>query len=94
MMVCGSPHSLPWQVVTTGKLVSRETLAKNTDVVFIAVQELGYRVSVDTCSFHVEAFYNDVLQAGVPGPWAKAETQMCWLAGIHDHQKKTHEQSH
>ena len=64
------------QVVSTGKKVTRETLSKNIMVIKQAVEELGYRVSVDTCALHVQAFY-EMLDAAVGGQLAALKHVQC-----------------
>lgn len=47
----------PAQVQTTGKTVCRDTLVKNHTVLYHAVQELGFKVAVETLAVHIESFY-------------------------------------
>ena len=46
------------KVLPTGKKVTRETLDKNALVTAVAIKHLGNRVSVDTCTFHIELLYS------------------------------------
>ena len=57
---------MPSKVQATGNKVNRETLARNSLLVTIAIEELGQRVSVNTCAFHVEALY-EYMKLPLPG---------------------------
>ena len=56
----------PSQVVATGTKITRATLDTNATLTRMAIEELGTRVSVDTCAFHVAALY-DWMKITVPG---------------------------
>ena len=56
---------LTLEVVSTGNAVTRETLDKNSLLVSVAIEELGTRVSVPTCEWHIRSFYE---YATIPVP--------------------------
>lgn len=45
------------QVQGTGMRVCRDTVVMNHNVLFHLVEELGYRVAIETLEVHIEAFY-------------------------------------
>ena len=55
-----------YEVVATSNSVTRDTLDKNALTAAIAVEELGYRVSVGTLEFHITSLY-DLMTIPVPG---------------------------
>ena len=45
------------QVQGTGSKTCQDTVVRNHHVLFHAIEELGYRVSIETYEVHIEAFY-------------------------------------
>ena len=54
------------QVIATGASVTRDTLEKNALAAVIAIEELGYRVSVGTLEFHIASMY-ELMKLPLPG---------------------------
>lgn len=54
------------KVVTTGPVVTRDSMVANEDVLVHAINEIGSRVGVDTNYHHLKALY-DMMKIPIDG---------------------------